>query len=59
MTQTKKTGPESQGRKIMIITQDPVARELMQKKYRRQIKPSKKVYDRKKQRQAARRVVSE
>ena len=43
----------------MIITQDPVARELMQKKYRRQIKPSKKVYDRKKQRQAARRVVSE
>lgn len=59
MTKTKATGKGPETKKIMIITQDPVARELMQRKYRKQIKPSKKVYDRKKERQAARRIAPE
>ncbi len=59
MNQKKNKAQEPRTKKIMIISQDPVARELMQKKYRGQVKPSKKVYHRKKQRQAARQMVSD
>lgn len=44
------------GKPIRILKQNPVARELMKKTYHEQVKPSKKVYHRKKERRASRRL---
>lgn len=47
------------GKPIVVESQDPVAKVLWQKTFHEQVKPSHKMYDRKKQKMNTRKIVSE
>ncbi|MFQ5482503.1 MAG: hypothetical protein ACE5ER_07060 [Nitrospinaceae bacterium] len=52
-----KLGPR--GKPILMARNDPVAKALLQKRFQEQIKPSRKIYDRKRQRREGRREAQE
>lgn len=47
------------GKPIVIESQDPVAKVLWQKTFHMQVKSSRKMYDRKKQKRTARKIIGE
>lgn len=47
------------GKPIVVESQDPVAKVLWQKTFHEQVKPSHKMYDRKKQKMNTRQIIRE
>ncbi len=59
MTKNKPKVMGASGKPIVVENQDPVAKVLWQKTFHEQVKPSHKMYDRKKQKMNTRQIVSE
>lgn len=59
MTKKAKTQMSASGKPFVVESQDPVAKVLWQKTFHQQVKPSHKMYDRKKQKLQTMKILRE